>query len=390
MKEREKKKREKKQRLERRRLRNKQRIEKVLAGLGLLEEFQALPGWMRDRVVRMLPAEPAVVIDPAALGRPHMDLLKKDIEQVFDVRGMRADGAAGFRFTEDGTAFRLTDYLSMCWALPTGLVGLPTASLSRRQRRACEEIVDRTYAMGEQWFMRGARDLNGLLQTAMLMDSRIDQGVFGYVAHPEPARPGKPVFRVTLVRAEPRESRVAIDGKVRPVFQCGLPDWAAGIRWMEADGEHFGLDKGSKYPLCIQSHALRKLKERFPAGRAVEVVVRQGLLESLSSPQVAAQQGDAYLIAYHMHGLRLGYLVSRAAQDRIVITTFLFLTMEGTPEYRLLKEKLRLCRRDIEHLNLDRLETFLSPDILRDEGLVAVLTDCGCGSLLELARFGFP
>jgi hypothetical protein len=190
--------------------------------------------------------------------------------------------------------------------------------------------------------------------------------------------------------SDPRESRVAIDGGVRRVFQCGLPEWTDGIRWLEADGERFGLDKGRTYPVCIQSHALRKLTERFPADREVQVVVQHGLLESLRAPEVVERQGDAYLIAYHVDDLRLGYLLARPAQDRIVLCTFLFLTMAGTPESRLLGQKLRLCRRDIEHLSLDRLETFLTPDVLQDQQLVALLEACGCGSLLELARSGFP
>jgi hypothetical protein len=41
-------------------------------------------------------------------------------------------------------------------------------------------------------------------------------------------------------------------------------------------------------------------------------------------------------------------------------------------------------------LNLDRLETYLSPDVLQDQQLVGLLEECGCGSLLELARHGFP
>jgi hypothetical protein len=82
--------------------------------------------------------------------------------------------------------------------------------------------------------------------------------------------------------------------------------------------------------------------------------------------------------------------LARAVEDKIVVTTFLFLTMAGTQQHRLLREKLRLSRRDIEYEGLDRLETFLTPDVLADEDLVKVLEDAGCGSLLALARDGFP
>jgi hypothetical protein len=64
--------------------------------------------------------------------------------------------------------------------------------------------------------------------------------------------------------------------------------------------------------------------------------------------------------------------------------------MAPTPEYRLLKWKLALCHRDVEYLAMDRLKTFLSEDLLRDETLVDIFKECGCGDLLSLKEEGFP
>jgi hypothetical protein len=318
---------------------------------------------------------------PAAAGHPDAEAVKKDLEQGLETARLQ---------TDDGRTFPLADCSSVGWVLPQLFEYLAAAPLAPKHRRFLEEAAVKASAFQQEWLPWIEKALRVDIQFTMLRNSRIDQAVFGCLLTPHSLQPGKPLFRLTLTRGEPRESRVEIEGKVRPVYQCGLPDWTDGVRWLEADGEPFGLKKGRTYPVCIQSHALRKLTERFPTDWEVQVVVQHGLLESLASLAVAEEQGDAYLIAFHVRGLRLGYFVARAVQDRIVLCTFLFLTMQGTPEARLLGQKLRLCRRDIEHLNLDRLETYLSPDVLQDPQLVGLLEECGCGSLLELARHGFP
>jgi hypothetical protein len=60
--------------------------------------------------------------------------------------------------------------------------------------------------------------------------------------------------------------------------------------------------------------------------------------------------------------------------------------MEGTPEASALNRRLRLKRRDIEELHLDRLQTYVMTDIQQDKELVEILDSCGCGHLLRLAR----
>jgi hypothetical protein len=183
---------------------------------------------------------------------------------------------------------------------------------------------------------------------------------------------------------------VAIDGKPRRAFQCAIPWLLEGIWWVECEGGALGLDGGQKYPVFLQSHALHRLRERLAPSVIPEPAIHLGLMCSLAGPRVMPSEGDSYRIDFHFKDARVGYLVGRVVEGKLVITTFLFLTMEGTPEGRLLKEKLRLSRRDIEYEGLDRLETFLTPDVLADKELGKVLEDCGCGSLLALARDGFP
>jgi hypothetical protein len=182
---------------------------------------------------------------------------------------------------------------------------------------------------------------------------------------------------------------VDIDGKPRPAFQCGTPWSLKGIRWYEIDGRALGLDGARSYPVYLQAHALRRLRERLAPSLIPETVITMGLMWSLPESTVVRRGGD-YLIAFSLTGIRVGYLVARVVAGLLVVTTFLFLTMKGTPEGQLLREKLGLSHRDIEYEGLDRLETFLAPDVLADKALVKVLDESGCGSLLELARDGFP
>jgi hypothetical protein len=117
-----------------------------------------------------------------------------------------------------------------------------------------------------------------------------------------------------------------------------------------------------------------------------EEFIQLGLFDSLVNPNVVERRGDSYWIEFCAGGYRVGYLVATVEQDKIVIRTFLFLTMEGTPEYQLLSSKLGLSRWDIEYASLDRLETFLNPSLRDDAALVQVLEECGCTPLLALAK----
>lgn len=93
------------------------------------------------------------------------------------------------------------------------------------------------------------------------------------------------------------------------------------------------------------------------------------------------------MLAYTDDRNRFGYFPFTVSDDgeRVVLTTFLFLTMQGTPEYRLLGERLGLSRADIEYHRLDRAERFFQTDLCLDKDLAGRLGECGLGHLLEPA-----
>lgn len=89
---------------------------------------------------------------------------------------------------------------------------------------------------------------------------------------------------------------------------------------------------------------------------------------------------------YRFLNQRLGYLPVILTDDKVVVLTFLFLTMDGTPEGRELYRRFRVERRDVEEMGLDCLGSFLASDIVEDAELVHLLSACGLDHLFEMAR----
>jgi hypothetical protein len=81
-------------------------------------------------------------------------------------------------------------------------------------------------------------------------------------------------------------------------------------------------------------------------------------------------------------GWKVGYLVATVVRNVILIRTFLFLTMDGTPEGTKLYQRLGLRRAAKTLLKLDDLTTFMDTDIAADVELTSLLNECGCSHLL--------
>jgi hypothetical protein len=60
--------------------------------------------------------------------------------------------------------------------------------------------------------------------------------------------------------------------------------------------------------------------------------------------------------------------------------------MAQTPEGRMLEKRLKLTRDEITYLRLHELSRFTQTDLKDDPQLRALLSECGCGHLFELAE----
>jgi hypothetical protein len=148
------------------------------------------------------------------------------------------------------------------------------------------------------------------------------------------------------------------------------------------------------YPVLIQRHALERIygsEGRLLFARDVqglEGMLHLALMESLRNPTFHPYPKDStcFLVEYRLYGERLGYLLAQRIGSRILIHTFLFLTMDGTPEGTNLWRELRLCRHAKQYLGLDNLATFVMTDLQTDANLVALLEKCDCGHLFRVVE----
>src|SRR4051794_16659731 len=109
--------------------------------------------------------------------------------------------------------------------------------------------------------------------------------------------------------------------------------------------------------------------------------------QSLLYPKLfPTSRSDQFLCEYRLYQHRLGYFPVTRLADKLVVRTFLFLTMQGTPEQRKLCRQLGLMRAKIEATELDQLGLFLTTDIQTDPVLRKLFAKCGCGHLLDMVK----
>jgi len=187
------------------------------------------------------------------------------------------------------------------------------------------------------------------------------------------------VFTVERTDSEPVPS--VIQGISRPTRLCYVYEVLNGppqpAVWR---ADQIGLPGDRTYPVHIQSHATKQWEQRLPNHKAHVMLFQYSLEEAVI---VDARQGTG-LLAYMDGSNRFGYFSFTLTDDgeRVVLTTFLFLTMQGTPEYRLLGERLGLLRADIEYHRLDQAERFFQSDLALDPDLARSFGECGLGHLL--------
>ena len=150
---------------------------------------------------------------------------------------------------------------------------------------------------------------------------------------------------------------------------------------------------GKSYPVFVQRHALDNLYSNPKEARALfledgDWLVHDYLWQSLRNPKIRPMAGhlNKYLVEYWLNVHKLGYLVVERLDDAVLVKTFLFLTMNGTPEGDALYNKLKLRKPDKQSLELDRIQTFLFSDVQFDTELVNILGECGCGHLFRILK----
>lgn len=229
------------------------------------------------------------------------------------------------------------------------------------------------------------------LHDIVLLESRIEDQIYYFVeSNGRDETSKKLIIKFDLHVAKSRKINVFAEGGKRPAYQCAGSNHN-GLEWVEWSGDVIGGDSARVFPVYVQSHALRHLfgpDNRFGVklDTRTEALLRHCLFLSLHRPTIQKMPGrDEYLVDFKIGQHKLGYIVVTCEGDLILARTFLFLTMDGTPEGKRLWDRLRISRTDKSYLGLDNFATFAHTDIKDDPELVKVLEECGCGHLLYIA-----
>ncbi len=191
--------------------------------------------------------------------------------------------------------------------------------------------------------------------------------------------------RFHLHTERPEQKKVKINDIVRTVYRVGTAYPSHGPMWLDIDKSLFEskLPKGKKMlPVYVQSHALHRIEERLDAlGKGLGQTY---LYYSLEKPVIVKNCEGRKLIEYRYNGFKLGYLVADIIGEILVIRTFLFVTMDSTPEGKILQEALGLEAVDKQYLAIDRLSTFLNSDIADHPDVKAHFVNAGCEDLFNI------
>ncbi len=326
---------------------------------------------------------PAVVaIDPSAEGDADIEAMRRELERV--IKKVQREDVLG-RPVE----LSIEDYFRGYPAVHLGMSMLPRALGSRRWNERGETLRvhlskarDALRDFDEMWFHGAVGMLLGQLGAVASRSFRIDERVVDVRLD----RPGgaKSPIRVTLALHIPKQSKVSYRGSAWSVFPCTTYFSVPRNEPLIWNCEELGIEGPRvRLPVYIEKHALRRLDERLPF-TGHRSVLHKIAIDALEQPRGLHESRGGYLVDVEMGPHKVGYLVAHVLPQMILVKTFLTLTMQGTPECKLLREKLGLQRADVERYKLDDLKTLLATDMSRDPLLARVFSECGLGHLFSL------
>ena len=153
--------------------------------------------------------------------------------------------------------------------------------------------------------------------------------------------------------------------------------------WLKLNIESIGPKM--ELPVYAQRHVIDRMAERLSVANPSHWAL-MSLCNSIKNPVIFKQDDscDSFLLECRTRKLRIGYFGCQIVGNAVLVNTFLFLTMDGTPEGAKFRRILRLRRQDREYLGLDKISAFLHTDLRSDAYLVSLMKECGCDHIFAL------
>lgn len=351
------------------------RYEAVLRPLGLWEGFNAMPRRAQELFCLKKFPDPVLEFDASyPADRGHWTL-RKSLEKAFREAFIVIDDAE----------VTVRDFFAVVGGLKAVFAGAVEAP---SWPESCRKYMHQAGPLLDYWFTHHFNETFASLHAAVIVPlvahSRLDARLLRAQVACDNTAQGKFVIRMTVSASPPEMRRVSLDGGMRPMFRVGTTNEWHGVRWASWNPSKLGRTAPpQEYPVYAQSHALRQLHQRVNLPR-MAAYLEYWLYHSLAEPLIVERQGENLLVEYRIREHRIGYLVVTPLADVVAVRTFLFLTMERTPEARLLHKQLRLQRSDVEWLGLCNLEAFTQTDLKADAVVRPLMEACGCGHLFNL------
>lgn len=183
----------------------------------------------------------------------------------------------------------------------------------------------------------------------------------------------------------PEKQKINLSDGPRLAFRVGWAFANVGMKWPQVKGSDFGFNNQHAHKpvyVYIQAHAINRLKERLDV--LTTSYIHFYLYRALVAPKIAKTESGQLLIEFHYRSKKLGYLAFELTGNKIVVKTFLFLTMDGTPEGEKLRKMLGIEAVDKKYLEIDRLSTFVLTDIKDNPEVFDKFVQAGCADLFML------
>lgn len=354
----------------------RKRYREVLELLGAWELFTRIPRRYQESLCMCKFPDPVLEFDPGWEKDPEFPTLRRTLEQGF--REARLDLEAGTISVRDFFAIFAGLLVVLGNSYGDRTLPLEFQAFMRVLLPVLEDAYDPLLA--EVWNV-----WHRALVVPLVRHCRLDRRMGCVAFRAEHKDNGKSGVHAIVRVTEPQVRYETIDGVRRPLYRVGTSNEWTNVAWLSWNGEHLNRARDREYPVYAQSHALRQLHDRLNLP-SVAPYLEHWMYASLKEPRIVQRHRSHLLVEYRVQQDRLGYLVVTAHEDFVLVRTFKFLTMEHTPEAQLLRQRLRLTRCEIDWLGLSQLSAFTETDLRDDPELRALLEDCGCGHLFELAE----
>jgi hypothetical protein len=353
---------------------------RIFAAMGVHLDFDRLPGPVQLVLLNCRSAHPTVKVDFDG----------ESPERIEDICWAVLDALDNTTFpSPSGQEVSAPDFVRYCIALRD-----VTPVIARRQWAGdltcqMEEAANLFAEFCDRIVNDELSRILFAIDTALCGFSRLDSAIYWYTPDFSRGEVAKRYLTVTIHKQVAEMVRLTTDRGTRPAYRVGGSFGLHGRSWAGLPKRLFGVDSDEYFPVYIQDHALLRLHERLPL-EGFEGEVHDNIWLSFVDPKLTVGPAGDRLVEYQFCGYKLGYFPVEVVDGKVLIKTFLFITMTGTPEARLLYKNLGLVRRDIEELSFDSIETFHNTDVLEDEELRSLLATCGCGHLLEMVTLEDP